>query len=89
MAKYVVIGLKGEERLLVLDCEALTVSEVDPAGVAAGDADDLKRISDARRSGLSLVEGVNIAVARSERSEMASFPYLEPVSSLGSARHAA
>lgn len=78
MAKYVLIGLEGEGRMLVVDCERMTVGEIDPdaGGAPPGEADKLRAISSARSAGLALVKGVNVAIATSQQSPSASFPYI-------------
>lgn len=79
MAKYVLIGLEGESRMLVVDCEGMTVGEIDPTnlgGAPLGEADKLQGISSARQAGLTLVRGVDVAIATSQQSAAASFPYI-------------
>jgi hypothetical protein len=78
MAKYVLIGIEDEMRMLVVDCEAMTVGEINPSagGVPAGEADKLQAINGARAAGLTLFKGVNVAIVTTQRSEAASFPYV-------------
>lgn len=79
MAKYVLIGLESESRMLVVDCEAMTVGEIDPAdlgGAPADQADNLQNISNARAAGLSMIRGVNVAIATTQQSQTASFPFI-------------
>jgi hypothetical protein len=77
MAKFVLLGLAEEDRMLVVDCEGLTVTAVDPSQTSAPDQkDNLAAVTNARRRGLTLIRGVNVAIATTERSETASFPYI-------------
>ena len=78
MAKYVLIGIEDEARMLVVDCEAMTVGEIDPSagGAPAGEADKLQAINGVRTAGLTLFKGVNVAIVTTQRSEAASFPYV-------------
>ena len=74
MAKYVLLGLENEDRMLVVDCEAMTVGEIDREDIGA---DELQAASGARAAGLPLFKGVDVAIATAQRSETASFPYVQ------------
>lgn len=86
MANYVILGLEGENRMLVVDCEAMTVGEVDLTSGDAlpGDMDELQHVVKARAEGRTIVKGVNMAIATTHQSAAASFPsassfpYTEP-----------
>ena len=78
MAKYVLIELEGESRMLIVDCETMSVSEADPGdlrGTTVDQGDNLQRVSNARASGSTFIAGVNVAIATDERPEAASFPF--------------
>ena len=79
MAKYVLIGIEDETRMLVVDCEAMTVGEINPAdmgGAPPTEVDKLQSIANARAAGLTLFKGVNVAISTTQRSATASFPYV-------------
>ncbi len=78
MANYVLLGLEGESRMLIVDCEAMTVGEVDPATAGAmipGETDSLQRVNEARAEGQTIVKGVNMAIATAQQPPTASFPF--------------
>ena len=84
MAKYVMLGLEGESRILVVDCDKLTVSEVDPtSSFVPGEVDDLQLVNRARK-GEQVIKGVNLAIATGQRlptadfASASSYPYTEP-----------
>ncbi|MBB3453495.1 hypothetical protein FHT86_001751 [Rhizobium sp. BK313] len=57
MTKVVVIGIKGEEGLWVVDLSARSVTPLHPPK-----AGTLKAVADLRASGASIVKGVDLAV---------------------------
>ena len=84
MAKCVLLGLEGENRMLVVDCDKMTVSEIDPnSSVVPGEVDDLQLVNRARK-GEQVIKGVNLAVATGQRlptadfASASSYPYTEP-----------
>jgi hypothetical protein len=72
MAKFVIIGVEGEDAVWLADLSAGTVFQVDPAAVDAAGAAEAGFLSvalNARLNGYTLVKGVNLAVATSSRSD--------------------
>ena len=75
MANYVLLGIEGESRVLVVDCDAMTVGEVDPASSGEAPADVLQQINEARTEGRAIIRGVNMAIATAQQPPTASFPF--------------
>lgn len=75
MAKFVIIGVEGEDAVWLADLTRGTVTQVDPAAVDAAGAAEAGFLSvaiNARTNGYTLVKGVNLAVATSTRSDAAA-----------------
>ena len=78
MANYVLLSISGEKRMLLVDCERMTVGEVDPAdvgGTPAGETDNLYAIGSAA-AGEPVIKGINVAIAMKQQSQAASFPFV-------------
>jgi hypothetical protein len=78
MANYVLLGLTGEKRMLLVDCERMTVGEVDPAdvgGTPLGETDNLHAVGSAAL-GEPMVKGIDVAIAMKQQSQAASFPFV-------------
>lgn len=69
--RYVLIGQKGSDQVLVVDTKSMTVSALDSAAVIPHD------IQMARDAGGSHVEGVDLAVAVNQREDGSSIWYFE------------
>lgn len=61
--RYVIIGKKDSEQLLVVDTQLMTVTPVDQAAVVPAE------VRSALQSGDALVDGINIAVAAGNRAD--------------------
>ncbi|WP_055046144.1 hypothetical protein [Devosia sp. A16] len=61
--RYVIIGQKDSEQLLVVDTQLMTVTPVDQAAVVPAE------VRSALQSGDALVDGINIAVAAGNRAD--------------------
>ena len=61
--RYVIIGQKDSEQLLVVDTQLMTVTPVDQDSVVPAN------VRSALQSGNALVEGVDIAVAAGNRAD--------------------
>ncbi len=70
MSKVVVISITGEDGLWVADLDAGTVIPLDPPA-----SSKLKEVADLRKSGTSIVKGVNFAVVVKSEKEAASGHY--------------
>ncbi|RCS23488.1 hypothetical protein DUT91_14575 [Phyllobacterium salinisoli] len=67
MANVVVLGLTGTPDLWLVDFDAGTVTPIEPSGdTPLGQAENL------RQAGLTIVKGVDVAVAASSASGVAS-----------------
>ena len=64
MAKYVLLRVTNDERMLLVDCENMTVDEVDSAELD-GEVPE------------TAFRGVDMAIVASQRSQASSFPYVE------------
>jgi hypothetical protein len=61
--RYVIIGQKDSEQLLVVDTQQMTVTPVDQDTVVPAD------VRSALQSGNAIVDGINIAVAAGNRAD--------------------
>ncbi len=61
--RYVIIGQKDSEQLLVVDTQQMTVTPVDQDTVVPAD------VRSALQSGSAIVDGINIAVAAGNRAD--------------------
>ncbi len=66
MAKYFIIGEAGKDELWLVDVQAKTVEQLTDADLNS--ADFFKDAKQAKKSGVSVVKGISIAVATDSRS---------------------
>ncbi|HMF69544.1 MAG TPA: hypothetical protein VK602_18265 [Phyllobacterium sp.] len=66
MAKYFIIGEAGKDELWLVDVQAKSVEQLTDADLQG--ADFFKDVKEARKNGVSVVKGINIAVATDSRS---------------------
>ena len=70
MARYLIIGVEGEEQLWLVDCQSETVERVDAQSLGGGDAtegDLASNISEARQEGFTVTRGIDLAIASESR----------------------
>lgn len=71
MAKYLIVGVAGEDNLWLVDCEAMTVEKIEADSLGAGgaaDGDLIANTSEARGQGFTVVKGIDLAVSAESRS---------------------
>ncbi len=69
--RYVLIGQKGSDQVLVVDTKTMTVSSLDSASVVP------QNIQMARDAGNAHVEGVDLALAVNQREDGSSIWFFE------------
>ena len=70
MARYLIIGVEGEEQLWLVDCQSETVERVDAGtlgGSDVGHGDIAANLSEARGEGFTIVRGIDLAIASESR----------------------
>ena len=83
MAKFLIVGVKGEANLWLVDCEQRTVEPIEPGtvgGTNASDADLIANTSLARAEGFVITRGVDFAIAAESRADVATLGRFAPAS---------
>lgn len=83
MAKFLIVGVKGEANLWLVDCERRTVEPIEPGtvgGTNASDADLIANTSLARAEGFVITRGVDFAIAAESRADVATLGRFAPAS---------
>ena len=81
MSKYLIIGVEGEESLWVVNCESKTVEQFDADSLTDSDAaagDVAANFVEARRQGLRVHGGIDLAIASESRAGTAAHPRFSP-----------
>ena len=70
VAKFLIVSVEGEEDLLLVDCEQMTVERIDSenlGGTDASDGDLIANTSEARQQGFKVIRGVDLAIVAESR----------------------
>ena len=83
MAKFLIVGVKGEGNLWLVDCERRTVERIEAGNVAgtnASDADLIANTGQARAEGFVITRGIDFAVAAENRADAVAHGRFAPAS---------